>query len=153
MSLEKTIQVDIMSAMKAKDEIRLTTLRGIKTAIMQYKTSSNFKGDRDAELSDADLIKLMQKMAKERRDTAKVYSDAGRTELADKENAEAEVIESYLPQPLTEDEIKVLVTEAMETVGATSMKDMGKVITYVNSKAAGRADGKTISTLVKSLLS
>ena len=153
MSLEKTIQVDIMSAMKAKDEIRLTTLRGIKTAIMQYKTSSNFKGDRDAELSDTDLIKLMQKMAKERRDTAKVYSDAGRTELADKENAEAEVIESYLPQPLSEDEVKTLVMEAMEAVGATSMKDMGKVIAHVNSKAAGRADGKTISTLVKSLLS
>ena len=153
MGLEKTIQVDIMSAIKTKDEVRLTTLRGVKTAIMQFKTSSNFKGDRDAELSDTDLIKLMQKMSKERRETAKVYIDAGRVELANKENAEADIIDTYLPQPLSEDEIKAFVVEAMEAVGATSMKDIGKVIAYVNTKASGRADGKTVSMMVKNLLS
>ena len=152
MSLEKIIQADIVTAMKEKNENKLRTLRAIKTTIMELKTSPTFKGDRDAELSDADLIKLMQKMAKERRDVAKVYADNGRTEMADKENIEASIIEVYLPQPLTENEIKVLVVEAMESVGATSMKDMGKVITYVNGKAAGRADGKIISTIVKSLL-
>ena len=152
MSLEKIIQADIVTAMKEKNENKLRTLRAIKTTIMELKTSPTFKGNRDAELSDADLIKLMQKMAKERRDVAKVYADNGRTEMADKENIEASIIEVYLPQPLTENEIKELVVEAMESVGATSMKDMGKVITYVNGKAAGRADGKIISTIVKSLL-
>ena len=152
MSLEKTIQADIVSAMKEKNEDKLRTLRGVKTAIMQYKTSSNFKGDRNNVLPDEELIKLMQKMLKERRDTAQVYNDAGRVELANKENNEADIIETYLPQPLNEDEVKILVMEAMDTVGATSMKDIGKVIAYVNTKAAGRADGKTISTLVKSLL-
>lgn len=152
MNLEKTIQADIVSAMKEKNEDKLRTLRGVKTAIMEFKTSSTFKGNRDADLPDADLIKLMQKMAKERRDIAKVYSDNGRIEMAEKENIEASIIEVYLPQPLSEDEIKTIVIEAMEAVGATSMKDMGKVIAYVNTKASGRADGKTISTIVKSLL-
>jgi uncharacterized protein YqeY len=152
MSLEKTIQADIVSAMKEKNDNKLRTLRAIKTAVMELKTSPTFKGDRDADLSDADLIKLMQKMAKERRDVAKVYADNGRVEMAEKENIEASIIEVYLPQPLSEDEVKSLVVEAMESVGATSMKDMGKVIAYVNAKSCGRADGKTISTMVKKLL-
>ena len=81
--MENRIQTDIMAAMKAKDDVALTTLRGIKTAIMQYKTSSNFKGDRDSNLPDAEVIKIMQKLAKERRETAEVYKNAGRTELGD----------------------------------------------------------------------
>ena len=151
--MENRIQTDIMAAMKAKDEVALTTLRGIKTAIMQYKTSSNFKGDRDSNLSDSEVIKIMQKLAKERKETAEVYKSAGRTELAEKELAEANIIDSYLPKAMTESEVEEMVKTVIAEVGATSMKEMGLVIKNVNAKANGRTDGKTISTIVKRLLS
>lgn len=150
--MENRIQIDIMSAMKAKDDVVLTTLRGVKTAIMQYKTSSNFKGDRDSNLPDSEVIKIMQKLAKERRETAEVYKNAGREELAHKELAEADVIEKYLPKAMTEAEVEELVKVAITEVGATSMKEMGLVIKNVNAKANGRTDGKTISSIVKRLL-
>jgi uncharacterized protein YqeY len=150
--MENRIQTDIMAAMKAKDEVALTTLRGIKTAIMQYKTSSNFKGDRDSNLSDSEVIKIMQKLAKERRETADVYKNAGRTELAEKELAEANIIDNYLPKAMTESEVEEMVKTVIAEVGATSMKEMGLVIKNVNAKANGRTDGKTISTIVKRLL-
>jgi uncharacterized protein YqeY len=153
MSLEKTIQADIMTAMKAKDETKLLSLRAVKTAIINYKSSSSFAGDKNEDLDDNTVIKMMQKMVKERRDTAQIYKDAGRFELADKELAEADVIEAYLPQPLSENEVIELVKTAMLDVNATSIKDMGKVIAQVNKVAAGRADGKTISNIVKRLLS
>lgn len=151
--MENRIQTDIMAAMKAKDEVALTTLRGIKTAIMQYKTSSNFKGDRDSNLSDSEVIKIMQKLAKERRETADVYKNAGRTELAEKELAEANIIDNYLPKAMTESEVEEMVKSVITEMGATSMKEMGLVIKNVNAKANGRTDGKTISTIVKRLLS
>ena len=150
--MENKIQTDIMLAMKAKDDVVLTTLRGVKTAIMQYKTSSNFKGDRDSNLPDSEVIKIMQKLAKERRETAEVYKNAGREELANKELAEADVIEKYLPKAMTEAEVEELVKVAITEVGATSMKEMGLVIKNVNAKANGRTDGKTISSIVKRLL-
>ena len=151
--MENRIQTDIMAAMKAKDDVALTTLGGIKTAIMQYKTSSNFKGDRDSNLPDAEVIKIMQKLAKERKETAEVYKTAGRTELAEKELAEANIIDSYLPKSMTESEVEEMVKTVIAEVGATSMKEMGLVIKNVNAKANGRTDGKTISTIVKRLLS
>ena len=151
--MENRIQTDIMAAMKAKDEVALTTLRGIKTAIMQYKTSSNFKGDRDSNLSDSEVIKIMQKLAKERRETADVYKNAGRIELAEKELAEANIIDSYLPKAMTESEVEEMVKSVIAEMGATSIKEMGLVIKNVNAKANGRTDGKTISTIVKQLLS
>ena len=150
--MENRIQTDIMLAMKAKDDVALTTLIGVKTAIMQYKTSSNFKGDRDSNLPDSEVIKIMQKLAKERRETAEVYKNAGREELANKELAEADVIEKYLPKAMTEAEVEELVKVAITEVGATSMKEMGLVIKNVNAKANGRTDGKTISSIVKRLL-
>lgn len=150
--MENRLQTDIMLAMKAKDDVVLTTLRGVKTAIMQYKTSSNFKGDRDSNLPDSEVIKIMQKLAKERRETAEVYKNAGREELANKELAEADVIEKYLPKAMTEAEVEELVKFAITEVGATSMKEMGLVIKNVNAKANGRTDGKTISSIVKRLL-
>lgn len=153
MCLEKTIQTDLMSAMKLKDENKLRSLRAVKTTITNYKSSASFTGNKDEALDDATVIKLMQKMVKERRDTAVVYTEAGRAELAEKEVVEADIIEAYLPKALTEAEVEILVKEAMETVNATSMKDMGKVIAQVNKVAAGRTDGKTISTIVKKLLS
>lgn len=151
--MEKKIQNDIMSAMKSKDEITLKTLRGVKTAIMQYKTSSTFKGDRDALLPDGEVIKIMQKLAKERKETAEVYKNAGRTELSEQELAEANIIEKYLPQAMSENEVEELVKASIVELGATSMKEMGLVIKDVNAKANGRTDGKTISTIVKRLLS
>lgn len=150
--MENRLQKDIATAMKAKDEVKLMALRSVKTAIMQYKTSPNFKGNRDENLPDTDIIKIMQKMVKERKETADVYKNAGRLELANKELSEANVIEGYLPKQLTENEVEVMVREAITEVNATSIKDMGKVITSVNSKANGRTDGKTISTIVKRIL-
>ena len=151
--MENRIQNDIMLAIKAKDELKLNTLRSIKTAIMQYKTSSTFKGDRDFNLSDAEVIKIMQKMTKERRETAEVYNGAGRVELAEKELAEANIINAYLPKAMTENEVEELVKMSISELGATSMKEMGLVIKDVSAKASGRTDGKTISTIVKRLLS
>lgn len=151
--MEKKIQNDIMNAMKSKDEITLKTLRGVKTAIMQYKTSSTFKGDRDALLPDGEVIKIMQKLAKERKETAEVYKNAGRTELSKQELAEANIIEQYLPKAMSESEVEELVKASIAELGATSMKEMGLVIKDVNAKANGRTDGKTISTIVKRLLS
>lgn len=150
--MENRIQTDIRLAMKAKDDVVLTTLRDVKTAIMQYKTSSNFKGDRDSNLPDSEVIKIMQKLAKERRETAEVYKNAGREELANKELAEADVIEKYLPKAMTEAEVEELVKVAITEIGATSMKEMGLVIKNVSAKANGRTDGKTISSIVKRLL-
>jgi uncharacterized protein YqeY len=150
--MENRLQKDIATAMKAKDEVTLMALRSVKTAIMQYKTSPNFKGNRDENLPDTDIIKIMQKMVKERKETADVYKNAGRLELANKELSEANVIEGYLPKQLTENEVEVMVREAIAEVNATSIKDMGKVITSVNSKANGRTDGKTISAIVKRIL-
>jgi uncharacterized protein YqeY len=151
--MEKRIQMDIMSAMKEKNDVKLTSLRAVKTAIMQTKTSPTFKGDRDSVLSDSDVLKIIQKMVKEREDTAKIYADAGRDELANKELAEANVLKEYLPKQMTESEVTELVKTVINEVGATSMKDMGKVIGLVNQRACGRSDGKTISGVVKSLLS
>lgn len=151
--MEIKIQKDIATAMKNKNEIALMALRSIKTAIMQYKTSSNFKGNRDENLSDSDVVKIMQKLVKERKETAEVYKNANRIELAEKELAEASIIEAYLPTQLTESEVEELVKVAINEIGATSIKDMGKVIASVNIKANGRTDGKTISNIVKKILS
>ena len=151
--MEERIQKDIMSAMKEKDEVRLTALRAVKTAIMQTKTSPNFKGDRDANLPDADVLKIMQKLAKEREESFNIYISAGRNDLADKEQKEMLIIKEYLPKPLTEEELNTIVKETIEEVGASTMKDMGKVMGMVSQKTNGRADGKVVSMIVKKLLS
>ena len=151
--MEERIQKDIMSAMKEKDEVRLTALRAVKTAIMQTKTSPNFKGDRDVNLPDADVLKIMQKLAKEREESFNIYISAGRNDLADKEHKEMLIIKEYLPKPLTEEELNTIVKETIEEVGASTMKDMGKVMGVVSQKTNGRADGKVVSVIVKKLLS
>lgn len=150
--MENKIQKDIALAMKAKDETTLMSLRAVKTAIMQYKTSSNFKGNRDDKLNDIDVIKIMQKLVKERKESAEVYKNAGRSELAEKEINEANVIESYLPKQLSESEVEKIVKETIQEIGAISIKDMGRVIAAVNIKANGQTDGKTISSIVKKIL-
>ena len=150
--MENRIQKDIMSAMKEKNEVRLNALRAVKTAIMQTKTSTNFSGDRESPLPDVDVIKIMQKMVKERMESFEIYKNAGREDLATKEENEANIIKEYLPQPLTNEEVEVIVNEAIVTVGATSMKDMGKVMKEVTLKVNGRADGKLLSVVIKKLL-
>ena len=150
--MEERIQRDIMVAMKEKNEVKLTSLRSVKTAIMQTKTSSTFKGDRDSVLPDSDVLKIIQKLVKEREDTAQIYIDAKRLELANKELSEAAVLKTYLPKQLSIEEVAAIVESVIAEVGATSMKDMGKVMGLVNQRVKGQSDGKTISFIVKTLL-
>ena len=151
--MEKRIQNDTMTAMREKDDIKLTALRAVKASIMQTKTSPSFKGDRDSALPDSDVLKIIQKLVKEREDSAKIYIDAKRQELADKEIAEATILKAYLPKQLSIEEVTEIVKNVIDEIGATSMKDMGKVISVVNSRVGGQSDGKTISGIVKNLLS
>lgn len=150
--MEERIQKDIMSAMKEKDEVRLAALRAVKTAIMQNKTSPNFKGNRDANLPDTDVLKIMQKLVKEREESFNIYISADRNDLADKEYKEMLVIKEYLPKPLTEDELNTIIKEVIAEVGATTMKDMGKVMSVVTQRVNGRADGSIISKMVRGIL-
>ena len=150
--MEERIQKDIMSAMKEKDEVRLAALRAVKTAIMKTKTWPNFKGDRGSNIADADVLKIMQKLAKEREESFNIYITAGRNDLADKEYKEMLIIKEYLPKPLTEEELSAIVKEVVSEVGATTMKDMGKVMPVVTQRVNGRADGSIISKMVRSIL-
>lgn len=149
-TLENIIQKDLEVAMKNKVEWEMLVLRAVKTAIMEVKTAPGGKKD----LEDTDIIKIVQKMVKERRDVAQVYNEAGRSELAEKEIKEANYLqEKYLPKMLTESEIEEIVTKTIEDFGATSIKDMGKVMGFINKTYAGQVDGSVVSRIVKSKLS
>jgi len=148
MTLFDRISEDIKSAMKARDKVRLETLRNIKKVFLEAKTAP----EANDTLEDADAMKILQKLAKQGRETAKTFQDNGRQDLADGELAQAAVIEEYLPKALSRDEIESKVKEAIAQVGATSMKDMGKVMQTASKAMAGQADGKTISDIVKALL-
>ena len=147
--LEQQIQEDIKAAMKAKDTVALAATRAIKGEILLFKTAEG--GSR--EVTDADVLKMVQKLIKQRRDSAEQYTAAGRQELADNELAEAAALEKYLPKQLSVDEVKARVREIISQVGATSIKDMGKVMGAANKALAGQSDGRTISSVVKELLS
>ena len=146
--LETKIQKDIMEAMKAKDAVRLGAVRSIKSAILLAKTSEG--GSK--ELEDADIIKIIQKLAKQRRESADQYVAAGRQELADNELAEEKVLAEYLPKMLSEQEVEAKLREIIAQVGASAPSDMGKVMGVATKALAGLADGKTISTIVRRLL-
>lgn len=148
MTLYDKISEDIKAAMKARDKVRLETLRNIKKCFLEAKTAP---GANDT-LEDADALKILQKLAKQGRETAKTFSDNGRQDLADGELAQAQVIEEYLPQPLTEAEIEQAVTKIIAETGAQGMKDMGKVMGAASKQLAGKADGRAISVVVKRLL-
>lgn len=148
MTLFDKISEDIKSAMKARDKVRLDTLRNIKKVFLEAKTAP---GANDT-LSDADALKILQKLAKQGRETAKTYTDANRPDLAAEEAAQAAVIEEYLPRQLSEEEIAVAVREIIATTGAQSMKDMGRVMGLASKQLAGKADGRAISAVVKQLL-
>lgn len=148
MTLELQIQEDIKAAMKAKDTVAMNATRAVKGEILLFKTAES--GSR--EVTDADILKMIQKLVKQRKEAAEQYTAAGRQELADNELAEAAVMEKYLPKPLTQEEIEARIREVIAQVGATSMKDMGKVMGVASKTLAGQADGKTISAVVKALL-
>lgn len=148
MTLFDQISEDIKAAMKARDKVRLETLRNIKKVFLEAKTAS---GANDT-LEDADALKILQKLAKQGRETAQTYIDNNRQDLADEELAQAKVIEEYLPKPLSEEEIEKEVKDIIAQTGAQGMKDMGKVMGMASKKMAGRADGRAISTIVKKLL-
>ena len=148
MTLFDQISEDIKAAMKARDKVRLETLRNIKKVFLEARTAP---GANDT-LEDADALKILQKLAKQGRETAQTYIDNNRQDLADEELAQAKVIEEYLPKPLTEEEIEKEVKDIIAQTGAQGMKDMGKVMGMASKKMAGRADGRAISTIVKKLL-
>ena len=142
------ISEEIKTAMKARDKIALETLRAIKKELLELKTAKGSTG----EVTEEAANKIMQKMVKQRHDVAVIYEQQGRPELAEKEHAEIEVINRFLPKPLSMEEIETAVKEVIDEVGATSMKDMGKVMGLASKKLAGKADGKVISNIVRSLL-
>ena len=137
-----------MAAMKAKDTVRLNAVRSIKSAILLAKTAEGASG----ELTDGDIVKLIQKLAKQRKEAAEQYVAAGRRELADNENAEAAVLAEYLPKQLSPEEVEAKLKEIIAEVGAATPSDMGKVMGVATKRLAGLADGKTISGIVKQLL-
>jgi len=147
MALTEKIIADLTASMKAQDAPRTSTLRMVKAAMM------NRKIDKGAELDDDDMLKLLRSLVKQRKDSVEQYEKAGRKDLVDKEQAEITVIESYLPQPATEAEIQQAVAAAIAETGATSLKDMGKVMKATQTALAGKnADGKLVSEIVKSKL-
>ena len=148
MALEQKIQQDIMAAMKAHDNVRTNAVRAIKSAILLAKTAEGASG----ELTDGDIVKLIQKLAKQRKEAAEQYVAAGRQELADNELAEAEVLAAYLPKQLTPEEVEAKLKEIIAEVGASAPSDMGKVMGVATKRLAGLADGKTISGIVRKLL-
>ena len=148
MSLQNNIMTAMKTAMKSKDTVALTALRSVKSAILLAQTES---GSKDS-MSEAEEVKLLQKLVKQRQDSAAIFSQQNRPDLAAPELAEAKIISQFLPEMLSEIEVEKNVVIAIEKLGATSMKDMGKVMGVVSKKLAGKTDGKTISTLVKQKL-
>jgi uncharacterized protein len=149
MSLEQKIMTELKAAMLAKDEKGLRSLRAIKAAILLAKTSEGAGG----ELKEEEEIKLLQKLVKQRKDSLEIYQQQNRGDLAQKEKEEIEIIEKFLPAQLSSEELKAIVSQIITDTGASSPADMGKVMGAATKQLAGKADGKTISALVKELLS
>jgi uncharacterized protein YqeY len=148
MKLSDTITSDLKDAMKAKDKVALEALRAVKTAFTLARTS---KGS-GAVLSDEEELKIIQKLVKQRNDSAAIFKEQGRNDLLEKEIAEAAVLEKYLPAKLSDEELTVTIKSIIERLGASSMQDMGKVMGAATKELAGKADGKEISQKVKALL-
>ncbi|MCG8327398.1 MAG: GatB/YqeY domain-containing protein [Chitinophagales bacterium] len=147
MSLEKKIAEDLKAAMKAKDQQALRGIRAIKAAILLEKTKGG-----DTSISEGDEIKILQKLVKQRKDSLTIYQEQGREDLAQTEKEEIEIIERYLPEQMSAEELEAELKAIIAETGASSMRDMGKVMGLASKKFAGRADGKTISAKVKELL-
>ena len=147
-ALKTKLRSDLTDAMKSRDEVRSSTLRMALTAI----TNEEVAGKTQRELTDDDVIGVLSREAKRRREAAEAYDDAKRPELADRERAELAVLAEYLPQPLTDDEVRALVQAAIAETGASGPAGMGQVMKVVTPQTRGRADGGTVSTIVKELL-
>ena len=148
MSLLNSLTDELKAAMRAKDSLKLEALRAIKSAVLLAKTAT--AGDTD--LTEEDEIKLLQKLVKQRKDSAVIFKEQNRDDLATPEEAQAEVIAQFLPEQLSQQEIEQIVDEIVAKTGAQGMKDMGKVMGMASKEMAGKADGKTISTIVKQKL-
>ena len=148
-TLENIIQKDLVQGMKDHQEHTVSALRSVKTAIMEVKTAPGGK----KELEDGDIIKIIQKLVKQRKESMDIYSQAGRDELAGNENQEMLVLMDYLPKTLTESEVEEIVAKTIADLGATTMKDMGKVMGFINKTYSGQVDGSMVSRIVKSKLS
>lgn len=147
MALEQKVMDELKQAMRAKDEVALRTLRAIKSAILLEKTSGSGK-----ELTEADELKMLQKLAKQRKDSLDIYIQQNREDLAQKEREELEVIEKFLPKQMSAEELEAQLKDIIAQVGASSPADMGKVMGTATKQLAGKADGKAISETVKRLL-
>ena len=148
MSLQEQVMEQIKVAMKARDTVALESLRAIKSALLMAQT----KGGSAAGLSEEEEVNLVQKLVKQRKDSAAIFAEQGRNDLAEPELAQVAIIEKFLPEQLTEEEIEKVVVQTINATAASGMKDMGKVMGMVSKELAGRADGKTISNIVKSKL-
>lgn len=149
MSLSKEVMVKMKEAMKAKDTVALEALRAVKSAILLAQTENGAK----EELSEEAEIKLLQKLVKQRKDSATLYTEKGRADLAEPEIAQAEVISQFLPAQMSEEELKAALNKLISETGASSIKDMGKLMGVASKQLAGKADGKAISVVIKQLLS
>jgi uncharacterized protein YqeY len=147
MSLEVSIMTAMKEAMKAKDQVALAALRAVKSEILLAKTSGTGE-----ELSSEDEIKLVQKLVKQRKDSARIYDEQSRADLSEPELAQAAVLEQFLPAQLSEEEVIVVVKDIIAKTGASGMQDMGKVMGMASTQLAGKADGRMISTIVKAQL-
>ena len=145
MSLQHSIMTAMKTAMKSKDSVALTALRSVKSAILLAQTESGSK----TEMTEAEEVRLLQKLVKQRQDSAAIFTEQQRPDLAAPELAEAEIIAQFLPEMLSESEVEQYVVETIKTLGAESMKDMGKVMGLLSKELEGKTDGTTISTLVK----
>ena len=148
MSLQEEVMTAMKTAMKEKDQMALSALRAVKSEILLAQTETGFK----EELTKEQEIKILSKLVKQRKDSAAIYAQQNRNDLAEPELAQAEIISQFLPAQLGEAEIEKIVLETISKVGASGMKDMGKVMGIVNQQLAGKADGKTIASIVKTKL-
>lgn len=149
MNLEETINNDIKAAMLARDKRKLDALRAIKSAILLARTE---KGGKDS-IDDENAIKILQKLVKQRKESAGIYQSQGRNDLAEEESYQASVISQYLPEQMSDEEVMKIISEIVSETGASGMKDMGKVMGQSVARLAGKADNKTIASIVKQLLS
>ena len=146
MSLKTQLTEDMKTAMRAKDQVSLSTIRLINAAIKQFEV------DERTEADDAKVISILTKMVKQRKDSAKIYTEAGRQDLADKENAEIEILNRYLPQMMSAEEIKTVVEAAIAETGASGMANMGKVMGVLKTRLAGKADMGEVNKILKAAL-
>ena len=149
MNFQDQLNLKLKAAMREKNKVALESLRAIKSAILLLQTQSGAKENPD----DSEITKLLQKLVKQRKESASIFRDQGRVDLAESEEAQIEVISQFLPEQLSVEEVEKVVYEVIHSVGATSMKEMGKVMGMANKKLAGKTDGKLIAQIVKKRLS